>query len=72
MSPYDDPHVSPGEIADYLHSLSPTMEDYELPRQPRNHLRRRKRSAGRRALESADYTLTASGYGFFVNISIVG
>ena len=26
MSPYDDPHVSAGEIADYLYSTSPTME----------------------------------------------
>jgi hypothetical protein len=33
-SPYDDPHVSAGEIADYLHSPSPTMEDYQLPPQP--------------------------------------
>jgi hypothetical protein len=23
VSPYDDPHVSAGEIADYLHSLTP-------------------------------------------------
>jgi hypothetical protein len=34
MTPYDDPHVTPGEIADYLHSLSPTMEDSQLPEQP--------------------------------------
>jgi hypothetical protein len=34
MSPYDDPHVSAGEIADYLHSPSLTMEDNQLPEQP--------------------------------------
>lgn len=39
MSLYDDPHVSAGEIADYLHSPSPTMErhpddtDHDLPAQ---------------------------------------
>ncbi|MGI4736309.1 MAG: hypothetical protein ACRYG7_14120 [Janthinobacterium lividum] len=25
MTPYDDPHVSAGEIADYLHSLQPQL-----------------------------------------------
>jgi ssDNA-binding Zn-finger/Zn-ribbon topoisomerase 1 len=34
MSPYDDPAVSAGEIADYLHSPSSTMEDNQLPEQP--------------------------------------
>jgi hypothetical protein len=33
MSPYDDLHVSAGEIADYLLSPSPTMENHQLPEQ---------------------------------------
>jgi hypothetical protein len=31
MTPYDDSHVTPGEIADYLHSLSPTNMSFTSP-----------------------------------------